>query len=79
MAWTETTRRKHGRRSLGYASDCADQEWLIVESLLTRRSKVGRPLEHPLRDLWNAIQYIAARGCQWSELAKGLENIDHHF
>ena len=31
---------------------------------------MGRPREHTGRILWDAIQYIAATGCQWAQLPK---------
>ncbi|MGQ0445120.1 MAG: transposase, partial [Beijerinckiaceae bacterium] len=58
MAWTETTRHQYARRDARYASDCTDAEWAIVEPFMP----VGRPRKTPLREVWNAIQYIAATG-----------------
>jgi transposase len=63
MGWTKTARREHDRRRLRYASDCTDEEWAVVRPLLRRTSRVGRPRKHKARTLWNAIQYIAATGC----------------
>ncbi len=34
------------------------------------KSKVGRPRRTNLRAVWDAIQYIAATGCQWAMLPK---------
>jgi len=68
--WTETARREHDRSGLRYASDCTDEEWAVVRPLLRRTSRVGRPRKHKARTLWNAIQYIAATGCQWAQLPK---------
>ena len=33
-------------------------------------AKVGRPREIDLREIWNAIQYLATGGCQWRLLPK---------
>ncbi len=44
--------------------------------------KVGRPREHDPRKLWNAIQYIAATGCQWAQLPKEFPPftaVQYHF
>lgn len=82
MAWTETTRQKYDRRSLRYASDCTDDEWAIIEPFMGRSSKVGRPRKHDPRDIWNAIQYIGATGCQWAQLPKDFPpftTIQYHF
>lgn len=82
MAWTEITRCKHDRSELRYASDCKDAEWEIVAPFLQSASKVGRPRIHGLRTLWDAVQYIAATGCQWRLLPKDFPpftTVQHHF
>lgn len=82
MSWTETARRRHDRRGLRYASDCTDQEWAIIAPLLARTTKVGRPRLHRARDLWNAIQYLAATGCQWALLPRDFPpftTVQYHF
>lgn len=70
MHWTEITRPDYDRRFLRYASDCTDEEWLLIAPFVTRSSKVGRPRKHSMRHIWNAISYIAASGCQWAMLPK---------
>jgi transposase len=70
MPWTGITRADHDRRWLRYASDATDEEWALIEPMMPPPSKVGRPREVDLRDVWNAIQYIAATGCQWLALPK---------
>lgn len=70
MVWTEITRGQHDRRWLRYASDCTDEEWALIEPFMPPPATVGRPRETDLREVWNAIQYIAASGCQWAMLPK---------
>jgi transposase len=70
MTWTEITRSQHDRRELRYASDCRDAEWALIELLMPRPSKVGRPRKTCMRSVWDAIQYIATTGCQWALLPK---------
>jgi transposase len=70
MAWTETTRLDYDRRCLRYASDCKDEEWALIEAFMLPVSKVGRPRKTNMRAVWEAIQYIAATGCQWAMLPK---------
>lgn len=70
MPWTETTRLYYDRRSLRYASDCTDDEWALIKPFMPDRSRVGRPRRTQMRVVWNAIQYIAATGCQWAQLPK---------
>ena len=70
MAWTETTRRQYARRAARYASDMTDREWGIVEPLLPAPRRLGRPRTTVLREVMNALLYIASTGCQWRMLPK---------
>lgn len=82
MAWTEITREQYARRGLRYASDCTDEEWALIEPFMPARSKVGRPRKTNLREVWNAIQYIASTGCQWALLPKDFPpftTVQHYF
>ena len=46
MAWTEITREQYRRDALRYASDMMDAEWVLVELLLPRANRRGRPQPH---------------------------------
>ena len=70
MAWTETTRAQHDRHSLRYASYVTDGEWDVIEPFMPPPPKVGRPREVDMRDVWNAIEYIASGGIAWALLPK---------
>src|SRR5712672_1172225 len=70
MAWTETTRAQYRRDGPRYASDTTDREWMVIEDLVPPPSRLGRPREHRLRTIVNAILYILATGCQWRALPK---------
>jgi transposase len=70
MPWTEITRRNNAREGLRYASDSTDEEWAVVAPFMPARNKVGRPRTTDLRAVWDAIQYMAATGCQWAMLPK---------
>ena len=70
MPWTEITRPDYDRRGLRYASDVTDAEWALIQHFMPERAKTGRPRRTCMRSVWNAIQYIAATGCQWSMLPK---------
>ncbi len=70
MAWTEITRRKYQRDELRYASDTADEEWRVIEPHLPPPARCGRTRETSLRDVVDAIFYIAQTGCQWRLLPK---------
>ena len=70
MAWTEITRPKYQRDGLRYASDTADAEWAVIKPHLPPPAKCGRTRATDLREVVNAIFYIAQTGCQWRLLPK---------
>jgi transposase len=82
MAWTETTREQYDRRQLRYASDCSDEEWALIAPFMPAPCTVGRPRKWSMREVWDAIQYIAAAGCQWAMLPKDFPpftTVQHYF
>ena len=68
MAWTEITRRKYRRDGLRYASDTTDAEWAVIAPHMPPPAQCGRPRGTSLREVVNAIFYIAQTGCQWRML-----------
>jgi len=70
MAWTELTRVQYNRKTARYPSDLTAEEWAVVCPLLPGPNRLGRPRTVDLRQVWNAIQYIAASGCAWSLLPR---------
>ncbi|MFU8824215.1 IS5 family transposase, partial [Yoonia sp.] len=68
MAWTELTRRQHARKGNKYASDMTDAEWSLIAPLMPPPKTTGRPRTTDLRDVFDAILYIATTGCQWRML-----------
>ncbi|CAN7541738.1 IS5 family transposase [Pararhizobium sp. LjRoot255] len=70
MAWTETTRKIYARKASRYASDVTDREWEFIAPFLPAPYRLGRPRKADLREIVNAILYIAATGCQWRMLPK---------
>ena len=68
MAWTELTRPQYERSGGRYASDATDAEWALIAPFLPARRKTGRPRRTDLRDVLDAILYIATTGCQWRML-----------
>lgn len=68
MPWTKTTRREYERRGRRYASDLSDREWALVAPFLPPAKRVGRPRTTALRDVLDAIVYVASTGCQWALL-----------
>ena len=70
MAWTETTRRHYERRSARYASDLTDAEWALIEPLMPSPNRIGRPRKTALREVVNALLYMASAGGAWRLLPK---------
>jgi transposase len=58
-----------------YPSDLTDRQWGIIEPLLPKtvaRGPGGRPVEHHMREIANAILYVTRSGCSWRMLPKDL-------
>jgi transposase len=70
MAWTETTRKIYARKGSRYASDVTDSEWELIAGHLPLPRRLGRPRTADLREVMNAILYIASTGCPWRMLPK---------
>jgi transposase len=70
MAWTEITRPKYERTGLRYASDTTDPEWAVIAPFMPLPPCRGRPRTTNLREVVNAIFYLAQSGCQWRLLPK---------
>ena len=70
MPWTETARREYRRECARYSSDLTDGEWALVEPFLPAPCRIGRPRKTDLREIVNAVLYMASTGCQWRQLPK---------
>ena len=70
MPWTETARREYRRACPRYASDLTDREWALIESFMPPPRRIGRPRKTDLREIVNAVLYMASTGCQWRVLPK---------
>jgi hypothetical protein len=58
------------RRTARYASDMTDREWALVQPFLPFPRRLVRPRTTDLREVVNALLYIATTGCQWRMLPK---------
>lgn len=65
MAWTVTARRHYVRRNSRYATDLTDAEWSVIEPLMPSPRYLGRPRKTDLREVVNALLYIASSGGAW--------------
>ncbi len=66
----DTTREKYERRNPRYANDLTDGEWQLIEPFLPLAGLIGRPRTTDLREVVNALLYMAATGCQWRMLPR---------
>lgn len=80
--WTDITRRQHSRAGLRYPSDLRDGEWCLIAPLFPPARQGGRPRATDLREVLNAILYLATSGCQWRMLPKDfppLSTVQRYF
>ena len=56
------------KKTKRYPSDLTNEEWARIEPFLPRASKAGRPIEVDLREVLNAIRYMARSGGGWRML-----------
>ena len=70
MAWTDIARADHKRETDRYPSDLLDREWSLVSPLFPPEKSGGRKGTTDLREVMNAILYIASSGCPWRMLPK---------
>ena len=75
MPWTKTNRKHYQRKSKRYSSDVTNEEWAVISPLLPGPNRLGRPRKVDLREVWNAIGYLAASGCAWALLPKDFPAI----
>lgn len=70
MPWDDITRKQHNRDHLRYPSDLTDGEWAVLAPLIPPAKPGGRPRTASMREVMNAILYIAGSGIQWRALPK---------
>ena len=70
MPWTETTRPHYERRCPRYASDLTEAECALIEPLTPAPNRIGRPRKTDLREVVNALLYMASSGGAWRLLPK---------
>ena len=56
----------------GYPSDVSDEEWQFVASYLALCREDAPQREYPLREVFNALRYIARTGNQWRMMPNDL-------
>lgn len=65
-----------------YPSDLSDEEWAILEPLLSSAEKRGRPPKWPPRRVADAVFYLLRSGCLWRMLPREYppwQTVYYHF
>lgn len=75
--WTEITRRQYERLGLRYASDLTDEEWQLIARHLPPSKRLGRPRTTELREVLNAILYMARKDVCMTGVAGGRQITIH--
>ena len=70
MGWTGIARREHSREGLRYPSDMKDREWLLTAPFIPPAKTGGRRRTTDMREVVNALLYIASSGGAWRMLPK---------
>lgn len=55
-----------------YPSDLTDQQWELIQLVIPKAHKKGRPREVDMREVVNAMLYLNRSGCQWDMLPHDL-------
>lgn len=72
MTWDDIARVQYSREGLRYPSDLKDREWEIIKPFILPAKHGGRKRKTDMREVMNAILYIASSGCQWRMLPKSF-------
>src|SRR5713101_5822768 len=69
--WTRANRGRMAaieKKTKRYPSDLTDEEWVRIEPLVPKPARKGRRPSVEMREVVNAIRYLARAGCEWRML-----------
>lgn len=66
---------EHEKRAKRYPTDLTDAEWAIIRPFLPTAPKRGRKPSTGLREVLNALRYLARSGGGWRMLPKDFPPI----
>jgi hypothetical protein len=67
------------RKAKRYSTDLTDEEWAKIAPLLPDAARIGRRRRVDLREVLNAIRYLARTGCGWRTLPKDFPPDSRRF
>ena len=70
MGWTGIARDEHNRDGLRYPSDLTDREWALTAPFIPPAKSGGRRRTTDMREVVNALLYVASSGGAWRMLPK---------
>ena len=70
--WTSKNRGRYDRSKLRYPSDLTDDEWELVERLISPGKPGGGKRTVIMREVVNGLMYVLSTGCQWRAIPKDL-------
>jgi transposase len=56
----------------GYPTDCSDEEWAFATAYLCLMREDALQRQYPLREVFDALRYLARAGCAWRLLPNDL-------
>src|SRR6187431_2429003 len=74
--WTKENRGRYDRSRLRYPSDLTDEEWALVEPLITPAKRGGNKRTVDVREVVNGLMYVLSTGCQWRASEMLLQGFD---
>jgi putative transposase len=69
-SWPDGKYREEEKKTKRYPSDLTDEEWERINPLLPKPAKRGRKPDVDLREVLNAIRYMARSGGGWRMLPR---------
>ena len=70
--WTKENRGHYDRSKLRYPSDLTDDEWRLIEPLISPGKRGGSKRTVVMREVVNGLLYVLSTGCQWRAIPKDL-------
>ena len=82
MPWKKAGRELYKRPDNHTQCDLTDAEWAVLEPLVPKRGRMGRPRATDPRRVFDAVQYMPRTGCQWRMIPAcypPFTTVQHHF